>query len=114
MTKGQKIVSHWYTRLTDWGEPTTEGQRAALATRVDAAIAEAVAAQKRENALELAAVSKYANEMVALAIAEEREACARVCETLRIPKLFSTDPDDYYAPNGKECATAIRARDEQR
>ena len=43
-------------------------------------------------------------EQVDLAVAAEREACAKVCDELR--------DEDGFEPYGTECAAAIRARGE--
>jgi hypothetical protein len=54
-------------------------------------------------------LERFAN----LVAAKEREACAKVCETLGVhPALnvWNGGPDWYK--HGKECAAAIRARGE--
>ena len=43
-------------------------------------------------------------ELVAQAVAAEREACAKLCDELR--------DEDGFEPYGTECAAAIRARGE--
>ena len=43
--------------------------------------------------------------LAALAVAAEREACAKLCDELR--------DEDGFEPYGTECAAAIRARNEQ-
>ena len=50
-------------------------------------------------------LERFAALVAAVAAAEEREACAKLCEKLR-------DEDGYEAWN-TECAAAIRARKEQ-
>jgi hypothetical protein len=42
--------------------------------------------------------------LAALAVAQEREACAKVCDELR--------DEDGFEPYGTECAAAIRVRGE--
>ena len=42
--------------------------------------------------------------LAALAVAQEREACAKLCDELR--------DEDGFEPYGTECAAAIRARGE--
>jgi len=56
-------------------------------------------------------IPEYLYEFAALVAAAEREACAKVCETLGVhPALnvFAGGPDWYK--HGKECAAEIRAR----
>jgi hypothetical protein len=45
---------------------------------------------------------KYAQKFAELVRADEREACAKVCESM-----------NKYMDDGEECATAIRARGEK-
>ena len=63
-----------------------------------------------ENSAAIQAAEIFAN----LVAAKEREACAKLCETLGVhPALnvWNGGPDWYK--HGKECAAAIRARGEQ-
>ena len=46
--------------------------------------------------------------LAALAVAKEREACAKVCEEL----FQTTSPYTTYAEAAQDCAAAIRARGE--
>ena len=58
-------------------------------------------------------IPEYLYEFAALVAAAEREACAKVCETLGVhPALnvYAGGPDWYK--HGKECAAEIRARGE--
>ena len=55
--------------------------------------------------------TKHLMTLVEMVVAEEREACAKVCETLGVhPALnvWNGGPDWYK--HGKDCAEAIRAR----
>ena len=55
--------------------------------------------------------TKHLMTLVEMVVAEEREACAKLCETHGVhPALnvWNGGPDWYK--HGKDCATAIRAR----
>jgi hypothetical protein len=61
------------------------------------AFAKLVAQHERDNLID--AAMKAAEKGIDTAIALEREACAKVCESM-----------NNYMDDGEECATAIRAR----
>ncbi len=51
--------------------------------------------------------------LVEKVVAEEREACAKVCETLGVhPALNVWDGGPEWYKHGKHCAEAIRAREQ--
>ena len=50
------------------------------------------------------------SDFVKAAIAEEREACAKVCEDLPAPERMSLDSESFYECVTLDCADAIRAR----
>jgi hypothetical protein len=68
-----------------------------VSTRHLMALVERVVAEERERFTD--AAMKAAEKGIDTAIALEREACAKVCESM-----------NKYMDDGEECATAIRAR----
>ena len=50
------------------------------------------------------------SDFVKAAIADEREACAKVCEDLPAPERMSLDSESFYECVTLDCADAIRAR----
>ena len=52
--------------------------------------------------------------MIRKAVRDEREACAKICETLGVhPALNIWDGGPDWYKHGKDCAAAIRARGEK-
>ena len=55
-------------------------------------------------------LERFAELVRADAIADEREACAKVCEDLPAPERMSLDSESFYECVALDCADAIRAR----
>ena len=56
---------------------------------------------------------EYAEKLIALARADEREACAKVCEDLPAPDIYSNTDKSMWDVTCMDCADAIRARGEK-
>jgi hypothetical protein len=54
--------------------------------------------------------SRWIEERIAEAILAEREACAKVCEDLPAPDIYSDTDKSMWDVTCIECAEAIRAR----
>jgi len=74
----------------------------------DEAFAKLVAERERERLTD--AAMKAAEKAVDLAIALEREACARVCEQMWHEWLDSPEENEPNKPDAEDCYRAIRAR----
>lgn len=99
MTKGQEITKAWRKASTEQGHrPGTYQYDADLATRIDAAIAEAEKAGVLHG-------QGHVRIVVDGAIAEEREGCARVAENSE-----HEDGSDCNWHCNAPIAAAIRAR----
>jgi hypothetical protein len=57
---------------------------------------------------------KAFKELVAIVRADEREACAKVCEDLPAPDVYSDTDKSMWDVTCVDCAEAIRARGESK
>jgi hypothetical protein len=57
-------------------------------------------------------VTEEVNRLVELARADEREACAKVCDDLPAPDVYSDTDKSMWDVTCVDCAEAIRARGE--
>ena len=58
------------------------------------------------------ALTEFANLVAAKAAAEEREACAKVCDELPAPNVYSDSDKGMWDITSLACGDAIRARGE--
>lgn len=106
MTNREDIIAMareaWYAAGEGWVIEQWFHDREAALTRFAALVA---AAERKRFAWTHAHWTEYERNITAAAKAEEREACAQLCESL-------FDMDDDSCDEAEKCAAAIRARKE--